>query len=183
MGNHDQLRIASRVGRSQAKVAALLLLTLRGTPTMYFGDETGMRDVPIPLDEIVDPQGLNMPELNISRDPSRTPMHWTDEVYAGFSKHKPWLRLPDNFKRNNVKIQKEDPYSMLTFYRKLLELRSQEPSLQVGDYIPVYSDKQIIAYIRQKEDISFLIILNFSHRTSYFKPKNINYKGQVIIST
>jgi alpha-glucosidase len=180
LGNHDQPRIASRVGRSQARVAAMLLLTLRGTPTLYYGDEIGMRDVPIPMDEVVDPQGLNMPDLNISRDPCRTPMQWNGEVYAGFSDHKPWLRLPDNFRRNNVKIQKEDPYS---FYRLLLDIRKTEPALQVGDYVPVYADEQIIAYIRRKDDVRFLVLLNFTHRPCYFRPKQMIYKGQVVVSS
>ncbi len=183
LGNHDQPRISSRVGRSQARVAAMLLLTLRGTPTVYYGDEIGMRDVPIPMDEVIDPQGLNMPDLNVSRDPSRTPMQWTDEIYAGFSGHKPWLRLPDNFRRHNVESQKDNPYTMLSFYHRLLEIRKQEPALQVGDYNPVYSDNQMIAYTRQKDGITFLILLNFSHRPCYFKPKQSVYKGEVIIST
>jgi len=182
LGNHDKPRISSRVGRSQARVAAMLLLTLRGTPTLYYGDEIGMRDVPIPIDEIVDPQGLNMPELNISRDPSRTPMQWNESGYAGFSEHKPWLRLPDNFRRVNVETQKTDTYSTLSFYHRLIGIRKQEPALQTGDYTPVYSDKQMFAYIREKDGSRFLILLNLSHRPSYFKPK-ANYKGQVIIST
>jgi alpha-glucosidase len=111
LGNHDKPRISSRIGRSQAKVAAMLLLTLRGTPTLYYGDEIGMRDVPIPMDEIVDPQGLNMPDLNVSRDPARTPMQWDEQINAGFSSHKPWLRLPYNSGRVNVEVQKKVPYS------------------------------------------------------------------------
>lgn len=183
LGNHDQPRISSRVGWSQARVAALLLLTLRGTPTIYYGDEIGMRDVPIPMDEIVDPQGLNMPDRNISRDPSRTPMQWSNEVYSGFSHHKPWLRLPDNFKRNNVESQKNDDYSILSFYRRILDARKNEPALRTGTYIPVYSDKQMIAFMREKNDDRFLVILNLSHRPGYFRSQLGEYKGQIIIST
>ncbi len=69
LGNHDQPRIASRVGLQQARIAAMLLLTLRGTPTVYYGDEIGMSDVAIPMDEVVDPQGVNMPDKHLSRDP------------------------------------------------------------------------------------------------------------------
>lgn len=182
LGNHDKTRISSRIGRSQAKVAALLLLTLRGTPTIYYGDEIGMRDVPIPIDEIIDPQGLNMPELNVSRDPARTPMQWNEEIYAGFSKHRPWLRLPDDFRRVNVALQKDDRYSMLTFYHRLIKIRKSLPVLQTGDYVPVYSDNQMMAFIRQNNDNKILVILNLSHRPCYFKPK-VSYKGNVIIST
>jgi len=180
LGNHDKTRISSRVGRSQARVAALLLLTLRGTPTVYYGDEIGMRDVPIPIHEVVDPQGLNMPDLNISRDPARTPMQWSDKDFAGFSLYKPWLRLPDDFRRVNVENQKTDPYSMLSFYKKLLQIRRREPALHIGNYIPVYADKQMIAYMRKFENDRFLIVLNLSHRPCYFKSE---YKGKIILST
>ena len=91
LGNHNQRRIATRLGLEQSKIAAMLLLTLRGTPTIYYGDEIGMTDVPIPQDEIQDPQGVNMPDKNLGRDPSRTPMQWDSSDGAGFSKAKPWL--------------------------------------------------------------------------------------------
>ena len=182
LGNHDQPRISSRVGRSQAKVAALLLLTLRGTPTIYYGDEIGMRDVPIPLNEIVDPQGLRMPDRNISRDPSRTPMQWDTTTFAGFSTRTPWLRLPENFRRVNVETQTSDSYSMLSFYRRIINLRREEPALHSGRYIPVYSDKQMIAYKREWNGTKFLILLNLSHRPCYFKSVN-KLQGEIIIST
>lgn len=183
LGNHDKPRISSRVGRSQAKIAAMMLLTLRGTPTIYYGDEIGMRDVPIPINEIVDPQGLNMPELNVSRDPARTPMQWSGEINAGFSMHKPWLRLPYNSARVNVVTQKANPYSILSFYRKLLALRKENPALNVGKYTPVYSDQQLISYIREDENSRFLIILNLTHRPAYFKPRNESYRGLVLLGT
>ena len=183
LGNHDKPRISSRVGQGQAEVAALMLLTLRGTPTIYYGDEIGMRDVPIPMNEIVDPQGLNMPDLNVSRDPARTPMQWTGEINAGFSAHKPWLRLPYNSGRVNVEIQKSDPHSTLSFYRKLIKIRKESPALNVGSYTPVYTDKQLISYIREWGDESFLIILNLSHRPGYFRPKQKNYQGVVVLGT
>ncbi|MCE7060061.1 alpha-amylase family glycosyl hydrolase [Dyadobacter sp. CY343] len=183
LGNHDKPRIASRVGRSQAKVAAMMLLTLRGTPTIYYGDEIAMRDVPIPMDEIVDPQGLNMPELNVSRDPARTPMQWSNEIHSGFSQHKPWLRLPYNSGRVNVEMQKKDPHSMLAFYHKLIAARKQYAALNIGAYIPVYSDQQLISYIRQFGDERFLIILNLTHRPGYFRPRTGSYSGIVILCT
>src|SRR5207249_6829875 len=76
IGNHDRPRLINRIGEAQTKVAAMLLLTLRGTPIMYYGDEIGMRNVPIPKEEWQDPQGLLMPDKNLSRDPQRTPMQW-----------------------------------------------------------------------------------------------------------
>jgi len=183
LGNHDQPRVASRVGRSQARVAAMLLLTLRGTPTIYYGDEIGMRDVPIPQDEVVDPQGLNMPDRNVSRDPARTPMQWNQEEFAGFSSTKPWLRLPSNFRRANVELQKDDPDSMLSFYHSLISLRKRHPAFQTGRYTPVYSDKQLIAYIRENDSDRFLVVLNLSHRPGYFRPKIESFTGEIIIST
>ncbi|MCE6987816.1 alpha-amylase family glycosyl hydrolase [Dyadobacter sp. CY323] len=183
LGNHDKPRIASRIGKSQAKVAAMMLLTLRGTPTIYYGDEIGMRDVPIPMNEIVDPQGLNMPELNVSRDPSRTPMQWSSEINGGFSQYKPWLRLPYNSGRVNVEVQKQDPHSMLRFYTKLIALRKEHAALNIGTYTPEYSDEQLISYVREHSDSKFLVILNLSHRPGYFRPRNGNYKGTVVLST
>ncbi|QCR23189.1 alpha-amylase family glycosyl hydrolase [Pontibacter sp. SGAir0037] len=182
LGNHDQPRITSRVGSTQARVAAMLLLTLRGTPTIYYGEEIGMHDVPIPLEEVQDPQGLNMPDLNLSRDPARTPMQWDDSENAGFSSARPWLRLADNFRRENVKVQQNNNYSMLTFYKRLIQLRKQEPALHQGDYIPVGSDRQMLAYIRVYEQQRFLIVLNLSHRPCYFKPKQETFKGTILLS-
>jgi alpha-glucosidase len=183
LGNHDQPRVASRVGRSQARVGAMLLLTLRGTPTIYYGDEIGMRDVPIPQDEIVDPQGLNMPDRNVSRDPARTPMQWNADEYGGFSGNKPWLRLPYSFRRVNVELQKQDPDSMLSFYHSLISLRKRQPAFQTGKYTPVYSDKQLVAFIRENETDRFLVVLNLSHRPGYLRPKNETFEGEIIIST
>ncbi len=181
IGNHDQPRITSRVGPSQARIAAMLLLTLRGTPTIYYGDEIGMRDTPIPFSEVQDPQGLNMPDKNLSRDPARTPMQWDGEQNAGFSDAKPWLRLDRYYERNNVEIQKNDPYSMLTFYRRLIHLRQSEKSLCEGAYSPVYADVQAIAFRRKAEGSdSFLIILNLTHRPFYYKHP---VKGTIVLAT
>ncbi len=183
LGNHDQPRITSRVGLQQARVAAVLLLTLRGTPTIYYGEELGMRDVPIPFDEVQDPQGLNMPDKNLSRDPARTPMQWNDSDYAGFSTAKPWLRVSPGYRRVNVKRQKNDPESHLTLYKRLIELRQKEPSLFMGDYRPVYADTQALAYIRQASgEKAFLIVLNLSHRPCYLQIQHIEIKGTVVLA-
>jgi alpha-glucosidase len=184
LGNHDQPRIASRIGHHQARVAALLLLTLRGTPTIYYGDEIGMRDVPIPVGEIQDPQGLNMPDKNLSRDPARTPMQWDDSKNAGFSPARPWLRIDRNYWSVNVKTQKEDPASMLTLYKKLTTLRNREPSLIYGKYVPVFTDHQMLVYMRHLENApAFLILLNLSHRPGYYKQMHTSYKGTIVLST
>ncbi len=183
LGNHDQPRITSRVGLDQAKVAAMLLLTLRGTPTIYYGDEIGMRDVPIPFAEIQDPQGLNMPDKNLSRDPSRTPMQWSGNPNAGFSIAKPWLRIDKNYKVVNVETQKKDKTSCLNYYRKLIQLRQSEPALRNGDYRPLYADNQMIAFTRKWEGDNFLVLLNLSHRPCYYKPSYEMLSGIIMAST
>jgi alpha-glucosidase len=159
-------------------------LTLRGTPTIYYGDEIAMSDVPIPFNEVKDPQGLNMPDKNLSRDPERTPMQWDSSENAGFSSATPWLRLSASYKRKNVEAEKKDPYSMLCFYKQLIELRQKEPSFTIGDYKPVHADKQSLAYIRQApNEKSFLIVLNLSHRPCYINLQHIQIKGKVVLST
>ena len=184
LGNHDQPRITSKVGLEQAKIAAMLLLTLRGTPTIYYGEETGMRDVPIPPEEIQDPQGLNMPDKNLSRDPARTPMQWDNSVNAGFTTGKPWLRIARNYMRNNVALEQDDPYSMLNFYHRLIQLRQEEPALISGHYIPVFSNEQMMAYIREAEGHNrLLILLNMSHRPCYFTPGHIDCSGEILLAT
>ncbi|MBB6611699.1 DUF3459 domain-containing protein [Pontibacter sp. Tf4] len=183
LGNHDKPRIASRVGRAQARVAAMLLLTLRGTPTLYYGDEIEMTDVAIPADEIQDPQGLNMPGLNLSRDPARTPMQWNDAENAGFTTGTPWLRLPPNNSRINVEKQKDDPHAMLSLYRRLIALRRSEPALRTGDYLPVMAEGNVMAYLRKHEDTKLLIVLNMGHQTCYFKPGNMHLQGTVLLAT
>jgi alpha-glucosidase len=89
LGNHDRSRVASRLGDAQARIAAMLLLTLRGTPTLYQGDEIGMVDVTIPPERIQDPWERRVPGLGLGRDPVRTPMQWDESAYAGFSKCEP----------------------------------------------------------------------------------------------
>ena len=182
LGNHDKSRIASRVGKEQARNAAMLLLTLRGTPTIYYGDELGMEDVDIPKDKIKDPQALNEPGVGRSRDPERTPMQWNDSKNAGFTEGEPWLPLMDNFKDINVEQQWNEKGSMLDLHRRLLSIRAKEPALHVGDYIPVSSRGDLLAYIREFEESKFLIVLNLGDSEENFEP-DINWKGTVEIST
>jgi alpha-glucosidase len=184
LGNHDRPRVISRVGSDQAKVAAMLLLTLRGTPTLYYGDEIGMRDVPIPFEEVQDPQGLHMPDKNLSRDPCRTPMQWDGKENSGFSKSKPWLRIDKHYQSVNVEKEKGDASSLLALYHKLIRLRNSEPALSVGHYIPMHFDSQSISYIRETPGASrFLIVLNLSHRPYYFKYPQTSLTGRIEIST
>ncbi|RYZ46032.1 MAG: DUF3459 domain-containing protein, partial [Sphingobacteriales bacterium] len=184
LGNHDQPRISSRMGREQARVAAMLLLTLRGTPTIYYGEELGMKDVAIPQEEVQDPQGLNMPGKNLSRDPARTPMQWDQSAHAGFTRGNPWLRLSRDTERNNVAVQMQDSHSMLQFYRRLIAFRQSHPSMVSGSYKTVFADHQVLAYQREADGhAGFLIILNLTHRPCYFSLEGSKLSGTVCLAT
>ena len=134
LGNHDKSRIASRVGPAQARIAAMLLMTLRGTPTMYYGDEIGMHDVSIPPESVRDPWEINVPGFGVGRDPQRTPMQWDDSPHAGFTTGEPWLPVASDYLDINVGRERNDPASMLTLYRRLIELRKAESALTLGAY-------------------------------------------------
>jgi alpha-glucosidase len=184
LSNHDRPRIISRIGREQAFVAAMLLLTLRGTITLYYGDEIGMRDVSMPLEEIVDPRGLNMPDKNLSRDPARTPMQWDASEYAGFTKGRPWLRVDRIFPRANVEVEKNDKGSLLRLYKRLIGLHERELAFSSGAFALVYADHQLISYIREASDGGrFLIVLNLSHRPCYFRTETGEFSGTIEICT
>ncbi|MEG9326767.1 alpha-amylase family glycosyl hydrolase [Salinimicrobium catena] len=182
LGNHDKSRIATRVGKEQARIAAMLLLTLRGTPTIYYGDELGMEDVNIPENKIMDPQALNEPGVGKSRDPERTPMQWDDTRNAGFTTGEPWLPLMENYQELNVKEQWEKKGSMLHFQRRLINLRNGEPALHIGDHIPVYTENNLLSYMRKYKDRKYLMVLNLSDSQENFKP-DFNWRGKVRIAT
>lgn len=162
IGSHDAPRIAARIGEAQARVAAMLLLTLRGTPTLYQGDEIGIGRVDIPPDRIRDPQHFRQPTLNIGRDPSRTPMPWDSSVHAGFTTGEPWLPINPDWPMRNVAAQMGDPGSMLTLYRTLLALRRSTPALSIGDYVRAIGDRDVLTYERRYESERLLIALNLS---------------------
>jgi alpha-glucosidase len=154
LGNHDRSRVASRLGERQARVAAMLLLTLRGTPTIYQGDEIGMMDVPIPPDCVQDPWERNVPGLGLGRDPVRTPMQWDGGPNAGFARAgaEPWLPLAPDYRKRNVAAQAAGPRSMLSLHRALLALRRAEPALSVGSYLPVEgTEEDVLAFERRDE--------------------------------
>jgi alpha-glucosidase len=164
LGNHDRSRVASRVGDAQARVAAMLLLTLRGTPTLYYGDELGMRDVPIPPELVQDPWERNIPGLGFGRDPERTPMHWDASPNAGFTAGTPWLPVAADHARVNVESEREDPGSMLTLHRRLIALRRAEPALAVGSWTAVEAEGDLLGYVREHAGRRLLVALNLGHR-------------------
>jgi len=179
LGNHDQPRVASRLGVAQARVAAVLLLTLRGTPTLYYGDEIGMRDAVIFPEQMQDPQGKN---IGVSRDPARTPMQWTGEAFAGFSTAEPWLPLGFDYQYCNVEAQKSDRDSTLTLYRRLIALRRAEPALSVGNYKPVTTEGAMLAYVRESDEQRFLMVLNLGSRPAHLPLTELG-PGEIVLAT
>src|SRR3546814_17077927 len=111
----------------------MLLLTLRGTPTLYQGDEIGIGEVTIPPDQLKDPRELREPGLGLGRDPSRTPMAWDASLNGGFSEGTPWLPLHSDWRSRNVEAQLGDTGSMLHLYRRLLRLRRGHLALSIGE--------------------------------------------------
>jgi alpha-glucosidase len=182
LGNHDNPRIASRVGIAQARIAAMLLLTLRGTPTMYYGDELGMLNVPIPADQVKDPFEKNVPGKGLGRDPSRTPMLWDATPYAGFSEHRPWLPVTPDHSTVNVEYESHDPMSFLALYRALLTSRKASPSLSTGSFARVPAPPGVLAYLRTCGTERRFIALNFHAEASEFLLGSLG-SGRVLLST
>ena len=182
LGNHDNPRIASRVGIDQARIAAMLLLTLRGTPTMYYGDELGMQNVPIPSDRVQDPFEKNVPGKGLGRDPCRTPMLWDATLYAGFSEHPPWLPVTPDHSTVNVESQTRDETSFLALYRALLRIRNSYLSLSIGNYARCPGPISVLAYLRNVGDEQLLIALNFAATETKLSLGPIG-AGRVLLST
>jgi alpha-glucosidase len=182
LGNHDNPRIATRIGAAQARVAAIMLLTLRGTPTLYYGDELGMNNVPIPPDRVRDPYEKRVPGLGLGRDPCRSPMQWTSDRYAGFSQAEPWLPLGEDYVTRNVEAHREDSKSMLALNERLLSLRRAEPALNIGAYASVPAQGNLLAYRRQEGNDRFLVALNLGSEAILFDgPGPLG--GKIVLST
>jgi alpha-glucosidase len=160
-GNHDVDRLISRInrdgrGRERVRVAAMLLLTLRGTPFVYYGEEIGMENVAIPERRLQDPARI----YGRGRDPERTPMQWTRS--GGFTNVEPWLPYGDL--SINVHDQSRDDSSLLSLYRRLIWTRRRSDALRFGDYAPVDGlPAGIYAYVRSAGTDRILIALNFTN--------------------
>jgi alpha-glucosidase len=183
LGNHDEPRIASRIGPEQARVAMMLLLTLRGTPTIYNGDELGMFDVPVALDAVQDPWGRTFGTMG--RDPERSPMLWDASPNAGFTTPAatPWLPIEDGYELLNAEEQLADPGSMLTLTRRLLALRRSSPALTIGDYLEITGVPEgCLVYERVSGADRYLIAFNFTA-----EPRTLTLPshptGSVVLST
>ena len=173
LSNHDQSRHVSRFGNGPqgdaiARASAVLLLTLRGTPFLYYGEEIGLRDVPIPRAEIVDPPARRGSAIGRriapwwNRDQARAPMPWDDGPNGGFSASRPWLRMAPDTGSRNVARQAADPGSVLSAYRRLIWLRRAHPALQVGEYRRIVStSSDVLAYVRSTSEETLLVAVNF----------------------
>ncbi len=161
LGSHDAPRVAGRLGEAQARVAAMLLLTLRGTPTLYQGDEIGIGRVDIPPGALRDPRELREPGLGLGRDPARTPMAWDGSANGGFTTAEAWLPLHADWRTRNVAAQAGDPASMLFLHRRLLALRRAHPALATGEYAVVEAEGDLLAYRRIGGGEEWLVLLNF----------------------
>jgi alpha-glucosidase len=169
LNNHDEPRVVSRWSRSgddeeircaRGRLAAMLLLTLRGTPFLYQGEELGLPDTELPPGVGEDRNG---------RDPHRTPMPWAPPSAAGpgagFSTGEPWLPVDATAERLNVASELHDQSSMLSLYRDLLALRRSRPSLRAGDQVFLDVPRDVLAYLRTEDGERSLVVLNFAATT------------------
>jgi alpha-glucosidase len=157
----------------------MLLLTLRGTPTIYYGEEIGMEDVQIHTDDIQDPAERNEPGLGMGRDPERTPMPWDASQFAGFSSAKPWLPVARDYLSRNVSTQQSDATSILNLYKHLLALRRKTPALVKGTTSDVTANGSILSYQRTDGVECFVITLNLSHEA-----QNTSHRpAEIVLST
>lgn len=183
LGNHDRPRVASRVGKEQARVAAMLLLTLRGTPTLYYGDEIGMHQVAIAPDQVRDPFEKNVPGIGVGRDGCRTPMQWDATAGAGFTTAKPWLPLADDCIQENVATLDADSGSILNLYRALIGLRKKLPQLARGAYQPIAVQGDILLYRRTSEDEAIVVALNLGAEPVSVAASSIGLDHEILLST
>jgi alpha-glucosidase len=168
LSNHDNPRAFDRYGDGPhndeiAKLLATMLLTLRGSPFLYYGEEIGMTTTePKTIEEVQDPVGKRYWPANKGRDGERTPMQWDAGAQAGFTTGRPWLPVPESAARRNVESSERDPSSILNFYRRLIRLRRQSPALLDGDYTAIGDDPHVFAYRRRAPAQTMIVALNMS---------------------
>lgn len=183
--NHDQPRSVSRYGNDaeyhdqSAKALATLLLTLRGTPFLYEGEEIGMTNFDFPdMEKVRDVESINIwnmgKRLHLpyglrwrmiktkSRDNARTPMQWDDSINGGFSAGTPWLSVNGNYPRINVKRQEDDPGSVLSYYRQLIAFRNGSRVLQEGDFTELYRKNGVYAYRRACNGEALTVVISLA---------------------
>lgn len=206
--NHDQPRVVSRFGddsteenrQASAKMLAIALHILQGTPYIYQGEEIGMTDPHFDsiqqyrdvesrnaYDNLVQ-QGIDESEVltilgQKSRDNSRTPIQWTSEKQAGFTSGTPWIDIPNNTEHINVEAAIEDTTSVLHTYRELIKLRHEHDIITYGDIEPMYMEHpQLFIYRRNYDNQTWLVVANFSKETIKL-PEDLNSEGTTIIQS
>ena len=169
LGNHDESRLATRIGDDQTRVAAMLLMTLKGTPFIYNGDELGMHNVTVPRRRMRDSRAKTMGHRSYSRDGARTPMRWDSGKGSGFTtSDQPWLPLGEHTNPLDVAQQRTDRNSLLNLYRDLIAFRRNNPALIGGDFIPLATCGDVLAYERSAAGQRFRIALNMAGRQQRF---------------
>jgi alpha-glucosidase len=179
LNNHDRNRITSRIGIPQARLGAMMLLTLRGTPTIYNGEEIGMVNGMITQDQVQDPQGKIL-GVQYTRDVCRTPMQWDASEYAGFSSHDTWLPVNPDYLTLNVEAQHKDPTSILALYKKLMQLRKEHQTLTIGRYTELESPHDTMLYERTHEGKTLIVVLNWTSKPLSLRLK---HKGKILLDT
>ena len=183
LSNHDNSRARSRYeprgdaarGERRARLGAMMLLTLRGTPFVYYGEEIGMTDGPVPAEQVVDVAG---------RDPCRTPMQWDGTPEAGFTTGTPWLPVNPEAVTVNVAAQRADPRSLFAFYRSLIAARRASPALRRGTYGSLDAPAGVFAYLREDGGERRLVALNFRGRKARMAiPAELGGAGRLCLST
>jgi oligo-1,6-glucosidase len=203
--NHDQRRSIERFGdakkywKESGKMLATILMTLRGTPYVYEGEEIGMLNLPVvSKEDYRDPvnnyiyslmRGFHLPNklslklvANYSRDNARTPMQWSEGSFAGFSKSQPWIKLNDNFKTINVKKEEDDPTSILSFYKQAIAVRKREVALNFGSLEEIKTPSSIMAYMRSYEGQMILVVANLTGHKHKIPKKLQSSQGKVILA-
>ena len=177
LGNHDKSRIATRLGLQKARAAALLLLSLPGTLTIYNGEELGMRDIQIPADEVQDPAEKRQPGIGMGRDPERTPMPWDSSHECGFTSGTPWLPIGEANREVNVETSMQVQDSMLALYQRLLRLRRREPALVAGRLTEMTSEGGVLQFVTSHRENQFKVAVNLAE-----EPRRIPLEAGVIVA-
>ncbi len=188
LSNHDLSRSYDKQkncpsAHEKAKIRAMLQLTLKGTPFIYYGEEIGMKNGVIPKNQIKDPLGKIYWPFYKGRDGARTPMQWESKLNSGFSRTEPWLPVNAGYEKCNVMLQKPNEYSLLYFYTQLIKIRNSIPALSRGDWVPVSKGKNgILSYMRNFQGEYLLIILNFSTKENRITFQDANEFSLIISS-
>jgi alpha-glucosidase len=161
----------------------MLLMTLRGTPTLYYGDEIGLQQATILPEQVRDPFEKNVPGIGIGRDGCRTPMQWDGTKSAGFSDADPWLPVAGNFHDENVACFRKDKRSLYWLYRRLIAFRRKHAALTEGSYKPLIASGDLLLFCRELRDGRVLIALNMGPEPTAVSFPDERLSGRVLLSS